>query len=62
VFISFVQLPYPIYLFSWFSCVVFSSFAMITYLVEADKVAGLKAPLEDEELSVKVVEGLKELK
>jgi len=35
---------------------------MITYLVEADKVAGLKAPLEDEELSVKVVEGLKELK
>ncbi|QCE03116.1 hypothetical protein DEO72_LG8g1137 [Vigna unguiculata] len=35
---------------------------MITYLVEADKVTGLKAPLEDEELSIKVVEGLKELK
>ena len=36
------------------------SFAMITYLVGADEVAGVEAHLVDDELSIRVVEGLDE--
>jgi len=39
------------------SFVVCLSFAMITYSVGADEVAGLEAPLEHEKPSVRLVEG-----
>jgi len=47
IFISFVQLAYLICMFSWLSCVVLFSFAMITLLVWADEVVGLETPLRD---------------
>jgi len=34
---------------------------MITYSVGADEVAGLKVPLEDDELSIRVGKSLEEL-
>jgi len=37
-----------------------SSFVMITYLVRANEVAGVEVPLVDEELLVRVIEGLRE--
>jgi len=44
--------------FCVFSCYLSLSFAMITYSVGVDEVAGLEVPLEDEEVSVKVIEDL----
>ena len=44
--------------FLCFLILFISSFAMITYLVGVDEVVGVEAPLVDEELSVRVAEGL----
>ena len=49
---SFCKLAYPS---MFLSCVVFLSFVMITYSVGAKVVAGLEAPLEDEETWVNLV-------
>jgi len=54
----FCTLAYPVVCFV-LSYVV-SSFAMITYLVGVDEVVGVEAPLANEKLSVRVIEGLKE--
>jgi len=59
--LTFLHISLPLCVFVVFSCYLSFSFAVIIYSVGVDDVVGLEASLEDEESSIMLVEGFREL-